>query len=85
MPITNVALIIIEDDTLLISVRSIHRNDHDNTTIQKFDNAKNNVTCIFLKTMNSEHIHAPQYFFFDCLIIGCNKITMNSASISHHN
>jgi hypothetical protein len=55
--------------------------DHENTNIEKFDNAKNNVTCIFLKTMNSEHIHAPQYFFFDCLIIGCNKITMNSASI----
>ena len=52
-----------------------------NTTIQKCDTAKNNVTCIFLITMNSEHIHAPQYFFYDCLIIGCNEITMNSASI----
>ena len=54
--------------------------DH-NSTIQKCDTAKNNVTCIFLKNTNSEHIHAPQYFFFDCLIIGCNEITMNSASM----
>ena len=46
--------------------------DHDNTTMQKFDNVKNNVTSIFLKTRNSEHIYAHQYFFNDCLIIGCN-------------
>jgi hypothetical protein len=55
--------------------------DHDNTTIQKFDNAKNNVTCIFLKTTNSEHIYAHQYFFNDCLIIGCNKITMTIVNL----